>query len=129
MKKITFDEFIDYMENKGFSCNGYNNGAYEFETYSAAGCDIIITVSSKETAVKDIAENAESFDVDEFVRGSLNAKEHGANGVPNAVTLAKDAQGMLMRHRNLKLNDSRLIKKRLFCIFGHIHSYVAKTAK
>lgn len=94
MKKITFDEFIDYMEDKGFSCNGYNNGAYEFETYSDAGCDIIITVSSKETAVKDIAENAESFDIDEFVRGWLNAKQHGANGVPDAVTLVRDAESM-----------------------------------
>jgi len=94
MKKITFDEFIDYMEDKGFSCNGYNNGAYEFETYSDAGCDIIITVSSKETAVKDIAENAESFDIDEFVRGWLNAKEHGTNGVPDASTLVRDAESM-----------------------------------
>ena len=64
---------------------------YEFETWSPAGEDLIVSAHD-DTLIRDLWEEAVYFDIDEHVSMWLQAKMNGDSSVPGAVQLVDDAR-------------------------------------
>ena len=72
-------------------CSESGNERYEFETHSNAGEHLIVNTYA-DTLLRDLYDNAESFDIDEHVEMWLAARLNGDSSVPNAVELVDDAR-------------------------------------
>lgn len=78
-------------ERLGWRVDEYSDGTVEFSQYSPAEEDFSFTVNAEEAA-KEIYEYYNGFDVDEHVEMWIEAREHGAHGVPSTRRLVEDAE-------------------------------------
>lgn len=84
-------EIKKIAERLGWRVDEYDDGTVEFSQYSPAGEDFSFTVNAKEAA-KEIYEYYDDFDIDEHIEMWIEAREHGAHGVPSTRELVEDAE-------------------------------------
>lgn len=82
---------MDKAEELGWSHWEDESGGVELEKHSPAGEDFLFYACDKENLAKEAREYADDFDIEEHVRGLLNAKANGFAGVPDLKTLVEDA--------------------------------------
>ncbi len=95
--KMTFDEFVDYMDEKwGFNCTRCVNifeTSIIFEKETDAGEDFSFS-ANQFNLIDDIINVANDFDINDHVYMWLDAKRNGVSGVPDVVTLVEDAKAI-----------------------------------
>lgn len=87
----TYEKLLDKAEELGWSHWEDENGGVELEKHSPAGEDFLFYACDKGNLAKEAREYADAFDIEEHIRGLLNAKADGFAGVPDLKTLVEDA--------------------------------------
>ena len=92
--------FQNICESNGWVISRYDDERVEISKYSPAGEDFSFVVY-KDDFIKNVTEYAEDFDIDEHIEMWIEARKHGARGVPSTRELVTDAEDISLMLQEL----------------------------